>query len=112
VAVSAQHPPTELVERFAVAGPRTIDTLRSTDPAQPFPWVGYVLTLAEQLRIALLEVPVHLLDLQRALHREPSIPDIALRETALLLAELVPAVPFIESATGRAPAAPPLPVIG
>lgn len=111
VATSAAHPPTELVERFARTGPRTIEALRTADPAQPLPWVGNVLPLAEVLRIALLEATVHLLDLQRALDREPSIPDLALRETALLLAELAPAVQFIESATGRAPAAPPLPVI-
>ena len=108
---SAQHPPAALVARFADNGPRAIATLRSADPGQPMPWVGNVVTLAEVLRIALLEATVHLLDLQRALDQTPSAPGAALRETAVLLAEIAPAVEFIESATGRAPAAPPLPVI-
>lgn len=109
--VSAEHPPAELVERFAGTGQRAIAALRAADPVQPMPWVDDVVTLAEVLRIALLEATVHLLDLQRALDRTPDVPAAALRETALLLAEIAPAVEFIESATGRTPAAPPLPVI-
>lgn len=109
--VSAEHPPAELVERFTSTGPRAIATLRSADPAQPMPWVDNVVTLAEAVRIAVLEATVHLLDLERALDRTPTVPDIALRETARLLAEIAPAIEFIESATGRAPAMPPLPVI-
>lgn len=108
---STKHTPAELVEQFAVNGPRAIATLRAAEPAQPVPWVDYVMPLAEVVRIALLEATVHLLDLQRALGQPPTIPDVALRETATLLAEIAPAVEFIESATGRAPAAPPLPVI-
>jgi uncharacterized protein (TIGR03083 family) len=108
---AVQHSPAELVERFAVTGPRAIAALRASDPAGPVAWVNYVVTLAEVVRIALLEATVHLLDVQRALDRRPDVSDIALRETALLLAETAPAVEFIESASGRAPAAPPLPVI-
>jgi hypothetical protein len=52
---------------------------------------------------------VHLLDLQRASIASPTVPDGALRETVLLLAELAPSIEFIESATGRETAA--LPVI-
>lgn len=111
VKVSIERPTHELVERFAVTGARTIAALRIADPPQPVQWAGHVVTLAELLRIGLLEATVHLLDLQRALEREPRVPDGALRETALLLAEVAPAVQFIESATGRTPAAPPLPVI-
>ena len=109
--VSAEHSPAELVDRFATNGPRAIAALRAADPAQPVPWVDNVVPLAEVVRIALLEATVHLLDLERALDRMPTVPDIALRETACLLAEIAPAVEFIESAAGRAPAAPPLPVI-
>jgi uncharacterized protein (TIGR03083 family) len=109
--VSTKHASAELVERFAVNAPRAIAALRAADPGQPVPWVDYVVPLAEVTRIALLEATVHLLDLQRALEQTPTVPDAALRETAVLLAEIAPAVEFIESATGRAPAAPPLPVI-
>lgn len=111
VKISADQPAAELVERFAGTGSRAIAALRSADPAQRVQWVGYVVELAEVLRIGLLETTVHLLDLQRALDQEPSVPDGALRETAQLLAEMAPAVEFIESATGRAPAEPPLPLI-
>jgi uncharacterized protein (TIGR03083 family) len=108
---SAAHPSAELVARFASTAPTTIAALRDADPAQPVPWASYVVTLAEALRIALLEATVHLLDLQRALGRAPTVPEVAVRETALLLAELAPPIEFIESATGRAASAPPLPVI-
>ena len=110
-AVSAKHPPAELVERFAVTGPRAIAALRAANPDQPVPWVDNVVPLAEVVRIAVLEATVHLLDLRRALGQPPSVPDGALRESARLLAEIAPAVEFIESATGRAPATTPLPVI-
>ena len=109
--VAAEHPPADLVARFAVTAPATIEALRMAKPTQPVPWVTYVVPLAEVLRIALLEATVHLLDLQRALDHEPNVPELALRETARLLADIAPAVELIESATGRAPAAPPLPVI-
>lgn len=101
----------ELVDRFAGVAPVAIDRLRAADPTRPMWWATSVIPLAEALRIAVLEATVHLLDLVRALDREPTVPDIALRETALLLAEMAPAIEFIDSATGRASAAPPLPVI-
>lgn len=109
--ISADNTRAELVERFAVNGPETIAALREADPTQAVPWVGYVVTLAEVLRIALLEATVHLLDLQRALDQPPTVPETALQDTVSLLAAIAPAVEFIESATGRAPATTPLPVI-
>lgn len=46
----------------------------------------------------LLEATVHLLDVQRALGCPPAVPPQALNDTAQLLAELAPAVEFIEAA--------------
>jgi hypothetical protein len=66
--------------------------------------------LVEALRIVLLEATVHLLDVQRALDLPPDVPPEALRETSLLLAEIAPAVEFVEAATGRS-ARSPLPVL-
>jgi hypothetical protein len=53
---------------------------------------------------------VHLLDVQRALDHPPVVPTPALQDTVQLLAELAPAVEFIEAATGRS-ACSPLPVL-
>jgi hypothetical protein len=52
-------------------------------------------------RIVLLEATVHLLDVQRALDHPPLVPSPALKDTAQLVAEVAPAVEFIEAATGR-----------
>jgi hypothetical protein len=67
-------------------------------------------TLNEVLRIAVMEAGVHLLDLQRALGQPPEVPAYALAVTVRLLAEVAPAVEFIEAATGRTQTMP-LPVI-
>jgi hypothetical protein len=72
--------------------------------------VGRVITLVEALRIVLMEATVHLLDLQRALDHPPVVPMQALQETVHLLAELAPAVEFVEAATGRSTHSP-LPVL-
>jgi uncharacterized protein (TIGR03083 family) len=111
VAESTDHDAAELVARFTTTAPRTIAALLAADPALPVKWATYVVPIVEALRIAVMEATVHVLDVQRALDRPPAIPAEALRQTARLLAELAPAVEFIESATGRASAASPLPVI-
>ena len=97
-----------LVEHFTVTAPAVVGRLRAADPDLVVPWPGADtgLRLAEALRIVLLEATVHLLDAQRALDREPSVPAEALQCTAGLLAELAPAVEFIEAATGRSGASP------
>ncbi len=103
----------ELVARFAVQGGRALDGLRVADPTTLVSWPasGGVVTLAEGLRIVLMESTVHLLDVHRALDLDlETIPLAALAETAGLLAEIAPAVEFIEAATGRA-AESPLPVL-
>ena len=45
-----------------------------------------------------------------ALDITPAVPEVALRETALLLAAMAPPVELIEAATGRS-ASSPLPVL-
>jgi hypothetical protein len=67
-------------------------------------------TLVEALRIVVMETTVHLLDVQRALAYPPVVPPQALQDTVQLLAHLVPAVEFIEAATGRSTQSP-LPVL-
>lgn len=66
--------------------------------------------MALRLRIVLLEATVHLLDVQRALDHPPVVPTPALQDTVQLLAELVPAVEFVEIATVRSTHSP-LPVL-
>jgi uncharacterized protein (TIGR03083 family) len=101
-----------LVDRFAVLGPAVVRSLRATSPSSVVPWPAAAasVTLTEALRIVVLEAVVHLLDVQRAIEHTPSVPAAALAETARLLAELAPAVEFIEAATGRS-SHPPLPVL-
>jgi uncharacterized protein (TIGR03083 family) len=107
-----RHTRRELVERFAQAGPPVIHRLRAAQPRLVLPWPasGGVTTLVEALRIVLMEATVHLLDIQRALHYPPAVPDLALADTARLLAEVASAVEFIEAATGRSTDSP-LPVL-
>jgi uncharacterized protein (TIGR03083 family) len=96
-----------LIARFRTTAPRVVDRLRDTDPHQLLPWpaVHGLVRLVEALRIVLMEATVHLLDVLAAIGREPSLPAAALQETALLLAEMVDPVSFIETATGRSSAA-------
>jgi len=102
----------ELVDRFSVHRPRALQGLRQAKATVVVPWPasGGVVTLEEALRIVLLEATVHLLDVQRALDHPPAVPTPALQDTVQLLAELVPAVEFVEVATGRS-AYSPLPVL-
>jgi uncharacterized protein (TIGR03083 family) len=113
VSEAAAYTRRELVDRFSVQGPRALHRLRHTDASAVGPWPpsGALVTPAEALRIVLLEATVHLLDVQRALDHPPVVPKPALRDTAQLLAELAPAVEFIEAATGRSTHSP-LPVLG
>lgn len=101
----------ELVERFAVLGPTAAAGLRAADPALIVAWpsVETGVHLGEAVRIVVMEATVHLLDVQRALGMPPAVPEVALDETARLLAEVAPAVDLIEAATGRGGA--PFPVL-
>ncbi len=93
----------ELVERFRDPAAAAVTNLRGADPELVIPWpaTGGGTRLEEGLRIVLLESVVHLLDVLRALGREPALPSDALLDTASLLARLASPVEFIEAATGR-----------
>lgn len=103
VSAAGRYTRSELIERFAGHGPRALQQLRRAEAATLVSWPasGAVVTLSEGLRIVLMEATVHLLDVQRALDHQPSVPTAALQDTTHLLAELAPAVEFIEAATGR-----------
>lgn len=97
------HSREELVARFGGAGDRAVQRLRATGPATLVPWPGSgAIALVEGLRIVVMESVVHLLDALRALELPAEVPEAALRDTVRLLAELAPAVEFVEAATGRA----------
>lgn len=93
----------ELVSRFRSPAAAAVANLRGADPKLVVPWPAAEggITLEEGLRIVILESVVHLLDVLRALGREPELDSTALRETAVLLAEMASPVEFIEAATGR-----------
>ncbi|MEC3979864.1 maleylpyruvate isomerase N-terminal domain-containing protein [Amycolatopsis sp. H20-H5] len=109
---AAQHTRQELADVYGVHGPRAVERLRGIDAARRMRWgsTGLVVTVAEGSRMVLMEATVHLLDVQRALRLPPDVPPAALRDTALLLAELAPPVDLIEAATGRSQRSP-LPVL-
>lgn len=108
ISAAGQRTRSELIERFAVHGPRALHQLRRVEAATLVSWPasGAVVTLSEGLRIVLMEATVHLLDVQRALDHRPFVPIVALRDITHLLAELAPAVEFIEAATGRSTPSP------
>jgi len=103
ISAAGQLTRSELVERFAVHGPRAVHQLRHAAATTLVPWPasGAVVMLSEAMRIVVMEATVHLLDVQRALEHRPFVPTAALSDTTHLLAELAPAVEFIEAATGR-----------
>jgi uncharacterized protein (TIGR03083 family) len=107
---AARYRSEEMIGQFAEAGPRAIATARRLGPVV----VDYsglaMLPLPEAVSIGIVEATVHLLDLQRALGVEPDVPAPALRHTAAVLVEMVPAVDLIEVATGRS-ATPTFPVL-
>ena len=101
----------ELADRFAGYGPRAVGHLRQARGDLVGPWPsGVVTSLAEGMRILLMEATVHLLDVLRALELPPNVPSGALVETARFLAEIAPPVAFIEAATGRSGDSP-LPIL-
>ncbi|MGH3549902.1 MAG: maleylpyruvate isomerase N-terminal domain-containing protein [Pseudonocardiaceae bacterium] len=99
----AEHSRAQLVDRFIVQGSRALDGLRNTEPTIVLPWPASdgVMTLAEALRIVLMEATVHLLDVQRALDYPPAAPLQVLQDTAHLLADLAPAVEGQRLLNGR-----------
>ncbi len=107
---AAENPAELFVDRLGVGGLAAVEVLRTADPAAPVPWATFAVTLNEVLRIAVMEASVHLLDLQRALGQPPEVPEDALAVTVRLLADVAPAVEFIEAAAGRTETMP-LPVI-
>jgi uncharacterized protein (TIGR03083 family) len=109
---AATHTRDTVISRFSRDGREALARIRTADPATSIPWPGSrrLTTLAEALRIVLMESVVHLLDVLRALDLPPRIPDPALRGTVQLLSELASAVDFVEAATGRS-ATSPLPVL-
>jgi uncharacterized protein (TIGR03083 family) len=102
----------EIVDRFDEPAAQAARALGGADPDLLIPWpqTGAVTPLREGLRIVLMEGTVHLLDVLRALNRNPTLPRVALDESSSLLAALVPSVDFIEAATGRT-STNPLPVL-
>jgi uncharacterized protein (TIGR03083 family) len=112
VSDAAEHTRKELVDRFSVHGPTALQWLGQAEATLIVPWPisGALITLVEAIRIVIFEATVHLLDVQRALGHAPAVPLPALKDTAQLLAELAPAVQFIEAATGRSTHSP-LPVL-
>jgi uncharacterized protein (TIGR03083 family) len=91
----------QMVEQFAVAGPRAIATARQLGSVSVEYFGQAVLRLDEAVSIGIMEATVHLLDLQRALGQPPTVPADGLAHTAALLAEMASPVDFIEVATGR-----------
>jgi uncharacterized protein (TIGR03083 family) len=98
--------PAELIEPFAVTGPRAIATARRLGPVVVDYFGRALLPLEEAVSIGILEATVHLLDLQRALGAPPELPAAGVEHTVALLAQMAPPVDFIELATGRGSAAP------
>jgi uncharacterized protein (TIGR03083 family) len=98
----------ELVGRFSDQGPLTVRRIREADAEQVVPWVTKEtpLPVRELVRIVLMEAVVHLLDVQRALDRDPEVDAVALTETVILLAGMAPPIDFVEAATGRLPTSP------
>jgi uncharacterized protein (TIGR03083 family) len=98
---AAKYGTEQLIERFAGTGPRAISTARRLGPVVIDYFGVALLRLDEAIAIGVLEATVHLLDLRRALGRPPEVPVAALTQTVAVLAEMTPAVEFIEAATGR-----------
>jgi uncharacterized protein (TIGR03083 family) len=107
---AAKYSTAELVEQFAAAGPQAIAAARGLGDVTVDYFGQAVLRLGEAVSIGIVEATVHLLDLQRALGREPDVPAEGLTHTTAVLAAMAPPVDFIEAATGRS-AAVPFPVL-
>jgi uncharacterized protein (TIGR03083 family) len=103
---AAKYSTAQMIEQFAVAGPRAIATARELGPVSVDYFGQAVLGLDEVVSIGILEATVHLLDLQRALGQPVDVPADGLAHTTAVLAEMAPPIDFIEAATGRSAAAP------
>jgi uncharacterized protein (TIGR03083 family) len=101
---AATYSTAQMVEQFAVAGPRAIAAARRLGPVVVDYFGLASLRLDEAVSIGILEATVHLLDLRHALGQPPDCPLEGLAHTAAILAEMAPAVDFIEAATGRSKA--------
>jgi uncharacterized protein (TIGR03083 family) len=98
---AAAQTPAQMIQRFAVTGPRAIATARRLGPVVVDYFGRAMLPLEEAASIGILEATVHLLDLRRALGAAPEVPAAGVEHTVELLAEMAPPVDFIELATGR-----------
>jgi hypothetical protein len=98
----------ELTRRFSSVADHAVNALRNAPPDMLVAWprTDGAVPMQEAVRIVLLESVVHLLDVLRALGRDPAVDEGALREVAALLAEVASPVEFIEAATGRSPTSP------
>jgi len=102
----------ELVNRFRIQGAAAIAALHAVDADVVVPWVTPQTPVAvhELIRIVLMEATVHLLDVYDGVGRACDVDQRILGHTVELLAEMAPAVEFIEAATGRRQQSP-LPVL-
>ncbi len=107
---AAGRTPDELRRCFTSDAPVAIASALAAGPIVIDYFGNGTIALVEALRIVTLEATVHLLDVQSALGRAPSVPAAALHDTATLLAEVAEPVAFIDAATGRG-ATSPFPVI-
>ncbi|MDR7274757.1 maleylpyruvate isomerase family mycothiol-dependent enzyme [Catenuloplanes atrovinosus] len=98
---SQQYTTEQLTSAFAEIGPAAIEGARRLGPVVVDYFGIARLTLAEAAGIGVVESTVHLLDLQRALGREPSVPESGLTQTTEILAAIPSPIAFIEAATGR-----------
>jgi hypothetical protein len=97
---AARYSTAEILERFAVTGPRAIAAARQLGSVV-IDYFGALMRLEEAVSIGILEATVHLLDLHSALGRAAEVPAEALTHTVAVLVQMAPPVDFIEAATGR-----------
>lgn len=100
-AAAATRTTGEIVTQFAVTGPAAVEAARKRGPVVVDYFGFSVMRLEEAAGIGVLEATVHLLDLQRALGIEPSVPAAALADTLAILAASGSPVAVIEALTGR-----------
>jgi uncharacterized protein (TIGR03083 family) len=102
---AAAHPIDEMVGQFTDVGPRAIEAARRLGPVV-VDLGGPVLRIEDAVSVGVIEATVHLLDLLRALGREPDVPAAGLAHTTAVLAAVADPVGFIEAATGRTETTP------
>lgn len=100
---AAKHSTAEMLEQFAVTGPRAVTEARQLGSVVIDYW-GALMPLDEAVSIGIVEATVHLLDLHSALGRPADVPAEGLMHTAAVLVQMAPPVDFIEAATGRSTA--------